>query len=48
VDTSTGLNFAMDMTPLIQDTQLSIGGYVQSYIDRFAQEVRERLQKLGA
>jgi LmbE family N-acetylglucosaminyl deacetylase len=47
IDTTTGLNFAMDLTPLIENAEMTVRDYVQSYIDRFAQEVRERLQKLG-
>jgi LmbE family N-acetylglucosaminyl deacetylase len=38
-DVTTGLNFAMDLTPLIQDPTTDILAYVQQYIDRFAQDV---------
>ena len=48
IDTTTGLNFAMDLTPLIQDTSLDPLAFVQGFIDRFAQEVSERLRKLTA
>lgn len=39
-DVSTGLSFAMDLTPLIEDPTQDILAYVQSFIDRFAEEVR--------
>ena len=45
-DTTTGLTFGMDLTPLIQDPGLDPGAYVQGYIQRFAQEVAERLRLL--
>ncbi|NIA15782.1 MAG: PIG-L family deacetylase [Nitrospiraceae bacterium] len=45
-DETTGLNFAMDLTPLIADDGLDPATYVKGYIDRFAQEVSERLAKL--
>lgn len=47
VDTTTGLNFAMDMTPLLQDDTLTPGELVQQRIDAFAAEVADRLGKLG-
>lgn len=46
VDTSTSMIFAMDLTPLIRDDQLDIIEYVQGFIDRFAADVRRRLQQL--
>jgi hypothetical protein len=46
VDVASGTIFAMDLTPLILDSTQSIQGYVQEFIDRFAQEVMERLTKL--
>lgn len=39
-DEATGVNFAMELTPLIQDPAKDIISYVQEYIDRFAQDVR--------
>jgi LmbE family N-acetylglucosaminyl deacetylase len=47
VDESLGLTFAMDLTPLIQDTSKDLGAFVQEHIDRFAVEVHERLAKLA-
>ncbi|MBN1148512.1 MAG: PIG-L family deacetylase [Anaerolineales bacterium] len=40
VDVSTGMAFAMDLTPLVYDAQLDILEYVQSFIERFAADVR--------
>jgi LmbE family N-acetylglucosaminyl deacetylase len=45
-DEATGLTFAMDLTPLIENPGRDIASYTQGFIDRFAQEVRERLVKL--
>ena len=44
-DVSTGTIFAMDLTPLIYGDK-SPQAYVQEYIDRFEQEVAERLARL--
>jgi LmbE family N-acetylglucosaminyl deacetylase len=45
VDESTAQNFAMDLTPLIQDDTIDTGKYLQDYINRFSSEVSERLAK---
>ncbi|MBI5094870.1 MAG: PIG-L family deacetylase [Candidatus Hydrogenedentes bacterium] len=45
-DATTGLSFAMDLTPLIDDPSCSAAAYVQDYIARFGKEVAERLAKL--
>lgn len=45
-DVTTALSFAMDLTPLVRDPGLDIGGYVCQHIERFAQEVSARLGKL--
>ena len=45
-DIATGMTFAMDLTPLIRDPGQNVQTYVEQFIDRFAQEVRERLIKL--
>jgi len=39
-DVTTGLNFGMDLTPLIEDPSKDIVEYVLSYIQRFADDVR--------
>ncbi len=46
-DTSTGLSFGMDLTPLIHDPDKDISLYVQDHIDRFAQDVAGRLKKVS-
>jgi LmbE family N-acetylglucosaminyl deacetylase len=45
-DATTGLSFGMDLTPLIVDPAKDPGGYVQEYIQRFAQDVADRVGKL--
>ena len=47
VDTTTGLTFAMDLTPLIADARLSVEEFVQGLIKRFAAEVSDRVKRLG-
>lgn len=46
-DVATGLIFAMDLTPLIEDPGLSVVAYAQGFIMRLAQEVTGRIQKFG-
>jgi len=46
VDVSTYLIYAMDLTPLIKDAELDIRSYIQEFIDRFAREVAEKIEKL--
>jgi len=46
VDFATGMVLGMDLTPLIQDPQLDIDAYVQSYIDRFANDVSDLINNL--
>lgn len=38
--------FAMDLTPLIENDDLDIEGYVRAHIERFAQDVSGRLSRL--
>jgi LmbE family N-acetylglucosaminyl deacetylase len=46
VDTATGLTFAMDMTPLILEENMDPTDFTRHLIERFLQDVLERLQKL--
>jgi LmbE family N-acetylglucosaminyl deacetylase len=46
VDDTTGLSYGMDMTPLIQNTDLPIDAFVQSFIEHFAQDVNARLARV--
>jgi LmbE family N-acetylglucosaminyl deacetylase len=45
-DATTGLSFGMDLTPLMADRGLDPDVYVQNHIQRFAQEVADRIGKL--
>jgi len=47
VDVTTGLSFAMDMTPLLTDTEKSPTDFVQEFIQRFAQDVTDRLNRMS-
>ena len=42
-DQESALNFAMDLTPLVDDPNLSIADYVLAHIDRFREDVARRL-----
>lgn len=48
VDRATGMAFAMDLTPLIENPGLNSAGYVQDHIQRFAQDVNEKIHKFLA
>ncbi len=45
VDTATSLIFGMDLTPLIADVEKDPVEYVKGFIQRFADEVEQRLKK---
>jgi len=47
VDVTLGLSYAMDLTPLILDPNKEITPFVQEHIARFAQDVADRLRRLG-
>jgi LmbE family N-acetylglucosaminyl deacetylase len=46
VDVSTGTAFGMDLTPLIKEPSISIFDYVQTFIDRFSQDVQELISSM--
>jgi LmbE family N-acetylglucosaminyl deacetylase len=46
-DAATGLIFAMDLTPLIEDDAREIALFVQEFVARFAQDVAARLNRLA-
>ena len=46
-DTYAGLNYAMDLTPLMADPSIDIGEYVAGFIQRFEKSVRETIQKFS-
>jgi hypothetical protein len=47
VDETTGLNYGMDMTPLMKDEDLSPARFVGQFIQRFATDVQERVMRNG-
>jgi len=47
LDTTQGLSFGMDLTPLIQDDTKSIPAFMEEHMARFAQDVVDRLARLG-
>jgi len=47
VDESTSLIFGTDLTPLMEDDRLDAGEYIRGFINRFAQEVSNRIAKLA-
>ena len=47
VDVTTGLSFAMDMTPLLADADKSPCDFVQEFIQRFNKDVTDRLNRFG-
>ena len=46
VDAAQMINFAMDLTPLLEDDSLDVASFVLAHIERFAAEVRENLSRL--
>ncbi len=47
VDVTTGLSYAMDLTPLIITPEKDIIDFVQEHIQHFAHDVADRLTRLG-
>lgn len=47
VDETTGLSYGMDMTPLIHDKSLDPCTFAEALIKEFAQDVTERLKRIG-
>ncbi len=47
VDTYRGLSYAMDLTPLVLDPSLDANAFVQAYIQRFADDVAQRINRFG-
>ena len=43
-DDESALNFAMDLTPLVEDPSLDIAAYVLGFVDRFRADVEKRLK----
>lgn len=47
VDLTFGMSYAMDLTPLIADTQKDLAAYVQEFVQRFAQDLADRFKRVG-
>jgi len=47
VDTTLGLTFGMDLTPLTTDTKKDPADYIQEFIERFNEDVKDRLNRVG-
>jgi len=45
-DNAEAVSYAMDLTPLIEDDSLDIGMYVKGYVDRFYNDIENRLEKV--
>lgn len=46
-DQFQGINWAMDLTPLVQNPELSLAEFTQQHLDRFKQDVAARLAKFA-
>ena len=46
-DVETALTYAMDLTPLVENSGLSVSGYVTRFIDELKADVEQRIGKLG-
>lgn len=46
-DRATAAEYAMDLTPLINDAKLDVRGYVAGMIERFRDDVTARIRRLG-
>jgi len=47
VDVQTGLSFGLDMSVLIQSDDLDPAEFIQTYIQKFSQDVSDRLHRVG-
>jgi LmbE family N-acetylglucosaminyl deacetylase len=47
VDQSAGLSYAMDLTPLIDEPDREVAAYVQEFVQRFAQDIAGRLNRVS-
>ena len=44
-DVATGLVYAMDLTPLVEDPSTDIQDYVQGFVGRFGRDIRDRMRR---
>ena len=47
LDVSLGLSYAMDLTPLVVDPGIDPAAFVQEHIQRFSNDVADRLKRIG-
>jgi hypothetical protein len=47
VDLTLGLSYGVDLTPLITDPSKDVSGFIQEHIQRFAADVKARLERAG-
>ncbi len=47
IDDMTATDWAMDLTPLIENDDLSLIEYTDAFVSRFAEDIRKRLKKFG-
>ena len=47
VDDASGLSYAMDLTPLVENPDLDIQEYVKGFINRFSDDVENLIEKLS-
>jgi hypothetical protein len=47
VDLMLGLSYGMDLSPLISDPGKDAASFVQGLIQRFSEDVKARLERLG-
>ena len=48
VDTSMGITYGIDLTPLVTDTELDPAEFTQAFIQRFADDVAARFHRVGS
>jgi len=47
VDNTTGLSYAMDMTPLMNDASLTPADFVQEFVQRLSLDIQERVGRMS-
>ncbi|MDO9303367.1 MAG: PIG-L family deacetylase, partial [Anaerolineales bacterium] len=47
VDATTGLSYGMDMTALMNDASVTPAEFVQGFVQRFALDVQERVNRMS-
>jgi LmbE family N-acetylglucosaminyl deacetylase len=47
VDAATGISFAMDLTPLMNDSNLQPSSYISEFIHRLENEVNDRIKRMS-